>query len=169
MMRSPKLWQRNVIGAVVAVAVLVVLWVTELEPKWADYRSTVEPKVVVPPRETAAEDNRGWSIGEVRHLGRGIRTFGTDLPPGTVVMVVTVHRTSPLDSEPACLGVLTDGEHRWRGEPLSRYNIKMAPDATLNCSEPGPLQWAFVLPDDVVPTAVDITRYSGSIEARLQL
>lgn len=168
MRRPVKLWQRNAIGAVVAVVSLAVIVAVDLAPKWSDYRATMQPAVLVPPRQSVTVDGQTWSIGEVRHVGRRVRPLGAPLPAGTVVTVVTVQR-SGTPQEAACTGVLSDGTHRWRGQPPSRYGLREAADAAPSCAKPGPLQWAFVIPDDVVPTAVDITTLDGSIAVRLQL
>ncbi|UXA20415.1 hypothetical protein [Mycobacterium sp. SMC-4] len=169
MMRPLRLWQRNLIGTVVIIVALAVVITTDLVPKWSHYRSTMAPAAVVPARQSLTVEGQSWSIAEVRHLGQRVKPLGTTLPAGTVVTAVTVRRDGPVTADPACVGVLTDGHHRWRGQPLSRYNIKPAGDAPLSCAQPGPLQWAFLIPEDVVPTAVDVTTLDGSIAIRLQL
>ena len=56
-----------------------------------------------------------------------------------------------------CSGVITDGRQRWDVQPGGGVNIPLANGATDRCSQPGALQFSFVLPSNVVPSAVDIT------------
>lgn len=170
MIRRPlPLWQRNTIGAIVAAAALTAYTLTDLWPPWAHYRDTVRPEHVVAARQSQTIDGQTWSIGEVRHLGDIAAPGSQALPDGTVLTVVTVDRSGVTPPGQACGGVLTDGEHRWRGQTLSTYSIPMAPGAWFNCTKPGPLQWAFLHPTDTVPTAVDVTALDGAILVRLQL
>ncbi|HEY9267238.1 MAG TPA: hypothetical protein VIQ11_21805 [Mycobacterium sp.] len=170
MIRRPlPLWQRNIIGVIVAAAALTAYTFTELWPPWAHYRDTIRPEHVVAARQSQTIDGQTWSIGEVRHLGDIAAPGSQALPDGTVLTVVTVDRSGVTPPGQACGGVLTDGEHRWRGQTLSTYSIPMAPGAWFNCTKPGPLQWAFLHPTDTVPTAVDVTAPDGVILVRLQL
>ena len=68
---------------------------------------------------------------------------------------VTVDRAGVVPPDTYVIGVLTDGQQRWRGESLAPTQ--------------GQLAWNFVVPDDAVPTALDITMLDGSIPIRLQL
>ncbi|MGE2834650.1 hypothetical protein [Mycobacterium sp. SMC-4] len=169
MKRPSKLWQRNVIGAVVTVASLAAVVATDLGPKWSHYLGTVHPGADAPRGEDVTVDSQSWKLGEVRHLGRRVKPPGSTLPAGTVVTVVTVLRDGAPGPELGCDGVLTDGRHRWRGQPPIHYGLKPVAGAALNCARPGPIQWAFTIPDGVVPTALDVTTYDGSILVRLQL
>lgn len=168
-MTAPRaLWQRNLIGVGVVGAALALLGVTTLWPPWQIYQSTVGPEYVVPARQTGSAYGQTWSIGETRTLAGGPAPAAPRLPSGTVLEVVTVQR-SGTGGNVGCMSVLTDGERRWRGEPLSTYSIPAAAGAGFTCTGPGLLQWAFLLPGDAVPTALDITTLSGEILVRLEL
>ena len=120
-----------------------------------DYRATVEPAHVIEPRQSLAVDGLTWAVVDVEHLRREPRPGAPALPEGTVLMVVTVDRAGVVPPDTYVIGVLTDGERRWRGESLA--------------PAPGQLTWNFVIPDDAVPTALDITMLDGSIPIRLEL
>ena len=149
------LWQRNLIGAAVAAAALGVIIPFDLWPKWATYRATVEPAHVIEPRQSLAVDGQTWAVADVKHLRREPRPGAPELPEGTVLMVVTVDRSGAESPDTYMMGVLTDGERRWRGDGL--------------LPKDGRLTWNFVIPDDAVPTALDITMFGGSILIRLEL
>ena len=165
----PALGQRNLIGAAVVGAALTLLAPTALWPPWQIYQSTVRPEHVVPPRQTGSAIGQSWSVGEIRHLAGSPAPSAPPLPAGTVLEVVTVQRSGTVADNPGCMSVLTDGKRRWRGEPLSTYAIPAAAGSGFNCTKPGPLQWAFLLPGDAVPTALDVTTLGGEILVRLQL
>ncbi|BBX16594.1 hypothetical protein CRI77_24005 [Mycolicibacterium duvalii] len=169
MRRGLKLWQRNVIGAAVTAAALVAVVVTDLEPQWSEYRATVRPGTEAGPGQSVTVDGQTWTVGGVRHLGRRVKPPGSTLPAGTVVTVVTLQRSGPPGPELGCFGVLTDGRHRWRGQSVSAFGVKPADGAGSLCTAPGPVEWAFVIPADIAPTAVDVTTTGGSIVLRLQL
>lgn len=170
MIRRPlPLWQRNLIGAIVAAAALTGYALVDIWPPWELYRDTVRPEHVVAARQSQTIDGQTWSIGEVKHFGQSPASYAQPLPEGTVLTVVTVERSGVTPPGQSCDGVLTDGEHRWRGQTLSTYSIPMAPGAWFTCTKPGPLQWAFLHPTDIVPTAVDVTAPDGVILLRLQL
>jgi hypothetical protein len=149
------LWQRNLIGAAVAAVALGVIIPFDLWPKWATYRATVEPAHVIEPRQSLAVDGLTWAVADVKHLRREPRPGAPALPEGTVLMVVTVDRSGVVPPDTHVMGVLTDGERRWRGQSLGPAQ--------------GQLAWNFVIPGDAVPTALDITMLDGSIPIRLQL
>jgi hypothetical protein len=149
------LWQRNLIGAAVAAAALGVIIPFDLWPKWATYRATVEPAHVIEPRQSLVVDGQTWAVADVKHLRRESRPGAQALPEGTVLMVVTVDRSGVESPDTYVMGVLTDGQRRWRGQSLGPAQ--------------GQLAWNFVIPDDAVPTALDITMLDGSIPIRLQL
>ncbi|MGE2737853.1 hypothetical protein [Mycolicibacterium vaccae] len=168
-MRSLKLWQRNVIGAVVTAVALAVGTVTDLVPKWEVYRASVHPATVAGPRQSVTVDDMTWSLGTIRHLGRTVTPFGAPLPEGTVVTVVTVQRDGAAGPQLGCGGVLTDGRHRWRGQSVAEFGLRPLAGGAPTCTAAGALEWAFLIPGDVVPTAVDVTTLDGSILLRLQL
>jgi hypothetical protein len=149
------LWHRNLIGAAVAAVALGVIIPFDLWPKWATYRATVEPAHVVEPRQSLVVDGQTWTVADVKHLRREPRPGAPALPEGTVLMVVTVDRSGVESPDTYVMGVLTDGQRRWRGQSLGPAQ--------------GQLAWNFVIPDDAVPTALDITMLDGSIPIRLQL
>jgi hypothetical protein len=151
---TERLWQRNLVGLVVTAAALTVLIVVDLWPNWMTYRSTVDPEYVVAPRESLTVDGQTWAVADVRHLPRYSTPGTPPLPEGTVLTVVTLDRSGSATPDYGT-GVLTDGQRRWRGDAFG--------------AQPGQLQWSFVIPDDAVPTAVDVTRLDGSILIRLQL
>jgi hypothetical protein len=153
--RQLRLWQRNLIGGAVAAAALAVLVVVDLWPQWASYRATVEPAHVVAPRQRLTVDGQTWAVADVRHLRRDPNPGVPPPPEGSVLTVVTVDRSGAIAPDSYFIGVLTDGQRRWRGESLNAPSGRMA--------------WKFVIPDDAVPTALDITTLNGSIPIRLQL
>lgn len=151
---TTKLWQRNVIGAVVsAVALSLVVYFTPW-PAWQRYRSTVDPAHTVAVDDAVTISGQTWELGTVRTAGRG--RGAAPAPEGAVTKVVTVQRSGPADPELICYAVLTDGRSRWRAFGTS-------------CGKPGPLTWSFVLPADTDPTAVDITGPDGAILIRFLL
>jgi hypothetical protein len=151
---TTQLWRRNLVGLVVTAAALTVLIVVDLWPKWTTYRDTINPEHVVAPRQSLSVDGQTWAVADVRHLPRYPTPGAPPLPEGTVLTVVTLDRSGPTTPDYA-IGVLTDGQRRWRGDAFG--------------AQPGELQWSFVIPDDAVPTALDVTRLNGSILIRLQL
>lgn len=151
--RRLPLWQRNLIGVVVTAAALTVLTAVELWPEWTSYRDTVDPGHVVEPRQSLTIDGHTWAVSDIRHLRPPARPGAPPLPEGTVVTEVTLEGAKPPDTY--FIGVLTDGERRWRGDTYG--------------AQPGELQWSFVVPADAVPTALDVTTLDGSILVRLQL
>lgn len=170
MIRRPlPLWQRNLIGAIVAAAALTGYALVDIWPPWELYRDTVRPEHVVAARQSQTIDGQTWSIGEVKHLDQSPAPYEPPLPKGTVLTLVTVERSGVTPPDQSCQGVLTDGQHRWRGQTPITYSIPAAPGAGFNCTKPGPLQWAFLHPTDTVPTAVDVTSLGGAILVRLQM
>jgi hypothetical protein len=163
--RRLSLWRRNLLGAVVAAAAIAVLVAVDVWPQWRSYREAVEPRHVVAPRQSLTVDGQTWAVGEVRHLGRNPVAGAPPLPEGTVLTVVTLDRSGPAPPDAYCIGVLTDGQRRWRGDTFS-----VPGDAGAgSCARPGRLRWSFVVPDNAVPTAVDVTTVDRSILLRLQL
>ncbi len=170
--RLSALWVGNVIGAVAATAALAVLVFTGLgglAKSWTEYRRTVVPQVVVPVGSSGEADGRTWTIEAIRHLNRSPSKFGPPLPKGTVLTVITVDRSGPPPADTICNGVITDGERRWNSERVGFFSAPEGDGVTSLCSQPGLLRFTFLLPQDVVPTAVDIVQFDGSITARLLL
>ncbi len=166
------LWVRNLIGAVVAAAALAVLVFTGLgglAESWAGYRHTVVPGAVVPAGGSGDADGHTWKIDAIRHLNRSPSEFGPPLPPGTVLTVITVDRSGPAPADAICNGVITDGNRRWNSERIGFFSAPAGDGMTSLCNQPGLLQFTFLLPQDVVPTAVDIVALDGRITVRLML
>jgi hypothetical protein len=138
----------------VTAAALTVLIVVDLWPNWTSYRDTVDPEHVVAPRQSLTVDGETWRVADVRHLPRYPTPGSPPLPEGTVLTTVTLDRSGST-AKGFGVGVLTDGQRRWRGQVFD--------------AQPGRPQWRFVIPDDAVPTAVDVMRLDGSILIRLQL
>ncbi|KRE34434.1 hypothetical protein ASG82_19440 [Mycobacterium sp. Soil538] len=167
--RPPRLWQRNAIACVIVAAAITVSVVTDLGPAWVSYRDTVRPQHVVPAGASATVAGQTWSVSAVRHLGRATGPGTRPLPHGAVMMTVTVDRSGSGRPEQWCMGVLTDGQRRWRGESPLMYGVRVADGAGSNCSRPGTQQWIFLIPGDAVPTALDITGSASAILVRLEL
>lgn len=167
--RLSALWVRNVIGAVVAAAALGVVIATVLWGQWTTYRQTVVPEAVVPMGQTGAAGGYTWKVDSVRHLNRNPAGYGPELPAGTVLTVITVDRSGPA-SELLCKGIITDGERQWAAENIGGFAPSTPEGVTTVCGgKPGPVQFSFLLPHDVVPTAVDVTTFDGRITARMLL
>jgi hypothetical protein len=162
-----KLWQRNTLAAVVIAAVVAVYVVIDFGPEWSAYRQASTPQTVIAKGDTGTADGQTWRLTSVRHLDRTPVRFAPPLPQGTVLTLVDIDRTGT-PPRFLCSAVLTDGERRWDAQSIGGA-VPIPPDgiSTL-CYEPGPVQFAFVVPGDVVPTAVDIMR-DGRITARILL
>lgn len=163
-----KVWQRNIIGAVVALLALSVLVVTELAPDWSRYRHTVVPAHVVAAGQAGSFDGQTWKVTGVQHLNKAPGSRAKALPGGTVLQVVSIDRTGAPDGD-MCTGMLTDGLHRWQAEGVTGYGPQLADGASNRCTGKGPVQFSFLLPHDVVPTAVDVVDLDGRIRVRLEL
>jgi hypothetical protein len=94
--------------------------------------------------------------------------FGPPLPSGTVLTIVEIDRAGP-PTDHLCTGVITDGQRRWEDEGVGGFSPVLADGVTNICSKPGRLQYAFLLPHDVVPTALDVTTSAGEITVRMLL
>jgi hypothetical protein len=164
-----KLWVRNVIGAIVASAAIAVLVLTGLSESWATYRHTVVPGVVVPAGRSGEAEGYSWKIDGNRYLNRSPRGYGPPLPAGTVLRVVTVERTGKPPEKVVCNGVITDGERRWKSEGVGGFSAPEGDGVTSLCSGTGLLQFTFLLPQDAVPTALDVVQFDGRITVRLSL
>jgi len=170
MPRPRTLWQRNLVAAVVLVAALATFWATELRTDWSHYRNTVRPEHVVAAGESLNVDGVTWRVNSVRHIGGADRVGFKALPEGTVINVIRIERAGAKDGDPACNGVITDGGRRWTAETVTGFTPTLATDGmSTSCAGPGPVQFAFVLPRDAVPTAVDVVTPDRQIILRLEL
>jgi hypothetical protein len=162
-----RLWQRNLIGAAVSAVALAVIIATTLWPDWSDYRKSTDPEHVVAADESGEAAGMTWRIDSVRYLNTSGTRLQPDLPRGTLLHVVTLESSGA--GVTGCSGVITDGHRRWPAEPGGGYG-PFPPDGTSSfCGRPGPVQFNFLLPDDVSPTAVDLTDWTGRILVRLML
>jgi hypothetical protein len=82
--------------------------------------------------------------------------------------VVSIARSNARAGD-LCTGVITDGARRWQAEGIGGYTAALPDNVSDRCTRPGPVQFSFLLPQDVVPTAVDVTNLDGRIRLRLQL
>ncbi|MCV7215549.1 hypothetical protein H7J51_09650 [Mycobacterium crocinum] len=170
-MKSPvpeKLRQRNVLAMVVVIAALAVLVVVDYWPDWSRYRDTTTPPHVISAGQSETIDGQTWSVAGIRHLDEPPGPRTRKLPKGTVLQVVSIQRTNGRDGD-LCTGVITDGTRRWQAEAIGGYNVPLPDNASDRCTRSGPVQFTFLLPDDVVPTAVDVVNLDGRIRLRLQL
>lgn len=166
--RLSTLWVRNTIGAAVSLAAVGVLVATGIGESWSTYRHTVVPGTVVSAGGSGTADGHTWKVDSIRHLDSNPMSFGPPLPEGTVLTVITVDRSGPPAQE-ICVGVITDGQRRWNGEGVGGLR-PLPPDGIGTiCEEPDRVQFAFVLPRDVVPTALDVTTLDGRIMVRMLL
>ncbi|MFY9920598.1 MAG: hypothetical protein WAL26_19720 [Mycobacterium sp.] len=167
--RLSALWVRNIIGAVVATVAIGVIVATVLWDQWTTYRHTVVPETVVPVGRTGTAGGYIWKVDSVKHLNRNSASYGPELPAGTVLTVITVDRSGP-PSEGICEGVITDGDRQWAAENIGGLGPSAPEGVSTICGDkPGPVQFSFLLPQDVVPSAVDVTTFDGQITARLLL
>jgi hypothetical protein len=164
-----KLWVRNVIGTITALAAIAVVVLTGYSDSWANYRHTVVPGAVVPKGQSGEAGGYTWRIESTRYLNSSPNSFGPPLPSGTVVRIVRVERVGPPPEKVVCNGVISDGERRWKSEGVAGFSPPSRDGVTNVCSQPGLLQFSFVLPRDVVPTEMDIVQFDGSITVRLLL
>ena len=160
--RLSALWVRNAIGAVVAIVAVAVIVATVLSDQWTAYRRTVVPEVVVSKGQTGNAGGFTWRLDSVRHLNRNAASYGPELPAGAVLTVIRVDRGGTPKDE-ICNGVITDGERQWKAEGVAGFQPPRTEGVTSLCSQPGMLQFTFLMPQDAVPTAVDITAFDGSI------
>ena len=163
-----KLWQRNAVGAAVSAAALTVIVVTDLAPDWATYRDSTHADQVVAVGAVGAADGQTWQVESIRHLDDVKGIGGRGLPDGTVLNVVAVERTGT-PAEVGCTAVITDGQRRWSAEGGGGYADVPPEGISSICGTPGPVQFSFLLPGDVVPTAMDVTDAQGRILLRLLL
>jgi hypothetical protein len=165
--RLSKLWVRNLIGAVVVAIAIGVIITTILGDQWDTYRDTVVPATVVAKGQSGSTGDQSWKIDSVKHLNRNPVSYGPELPHGTVLTVITIERSGQVKDE-VCYGVITDGERRWKADNIG-FSPPPIDGVTSLCSQPGLLQFSFLLPQRVIPTAMDITAFNSSITVRLLL
>ena len=167
MTRVRALWQRNAIGAVVVACAVGVFVAIDFGPPWSAYRDTLTPRLTVPAGQSGTADGQTWELVSVRHLNRTPLSFGPALPPGTVLRVIGLDWSGTPRSG-YCQAVLTDGERRWEAEGVGGFSPIPGEGVKALCDKPGRIQFAFLLPSDVVPTAMDVT-HDGQITVRLLL
>jgi hypothetical protein len=160
---------RNVIGAIITAAAIVVLFVTGMGESWTTYRHTVVPEAVVPKGQSGEAAGRTWRVDAIRHLNRSPADYGPRLPSGTVLTAVTVDRSGIPPADVICNGVITDGKRRWKSEGVGGFRAPEPDGVTSLCSKPGRLQFTFLLPRGAVPAAMDVTTFDGQITVRLLL
>ncbi|MEW5811996.1 MAG: hypothetical protein AB1925_21430 [Actinomycetota bacterium] len=165
--RLAKLWQRNVLGAIAVVCAIGVYVAIDFGPDWSAYRHSVEPRVVIAKGESGSAGGQTWKLTSVAHLNRSPTRFGPPLPPGTVLLVLDVDRSGQ-PGPGYCTAAITDGTTRWTAEGVGGYIPIPPAGVTSLCHQPGPIQFAFLLPGDVVPTALDVT-HDGQITVRMLL
>lgn len=158
------LFRRNLIGLLVVVGALSVLYLTKYHDRLSAYRQTVTPEHIAAAGGTAEAGGLTWGIGSVRYRAE----LSGPLPQGTGAVVVTVARDGA-GPDVVCHAVLTDGTRRWQAEGIAGTVAKVPPGATGNCSAPGPVQFTFIVPQDVRPTAVDVLDATNAIMVRLQV
>ncbi|MDA2890749.1 hypothetical protein PDG61_07490 [Mycolicibacterium sp. BiH015] len=167
MTRLSKLWQRNLIGTVVVACAVGAYIAIDFGPYWSAYRHTYTPQLVVPDGESGTSDGQTWKLESIRYLNKSPLSFGPPLPQGTVLTVIVVD-WSGTAVPGLCTAVLTDGERRWDAERSGGF-APIPPDGLQSlCYQPGRTQFAFVVPSDAVPTALDIT-HDDQITVRLLL
>lgn len=167
MTRLSALWKRNVVAAIVLACAVGVFVATDFGPQWSAYRHSLVPEVVVPSGQSGRAEGQTWKLGAVRYLNRTPLNFGRSLPPGTVLTIVDVERSGQHGVD-SCMGVITDGDRRWEAEGLGGFSPIARDGVTTVCNKPGRLQFAFLLPHDAVPTAVDVTVHR-QIKVRMEL
>jgi hypothetical protein len=164
----PDLFRRNLIGLLVVLASFGILYVTEFGSSWSGYRHTIEPEHAAAAGGSVGAGGLTWQIESVRQLDVLPGPIAQPLPDGTVARVVTIRRQGTGPDVP-CSGALTDGTRRWKAEGIGLRSVLPPPQTTVNCSAPGPVQFTFLLPRDITPTAVDVLSYDDRIMVRLEL
>ncbi|KGI68255.1 hypothetical protein H7H73_25155 [Mycobacterium rufum] len=167
MMRATALWQRNLLAAVVVTCAVGVYLGIDFGPAWSAYRQSQTPSVIIPAGSSGTAGGQTWRLTSVKHLNRNPATFGAQLPAGTVLMVLEVDRSGSPSGD-YCTAVLTDGENRWEAQGIGGFSPVPPSGVTTLCHQPGPAQFSFLLPGDVVPTAMDVT-HNGRITVRMLL
>ena len=167
--RLSALWVRNVIGTIVTAAAIGVLIFTGLGESWAEYRHTIVPGAVVPAGQSG--DAEGLYLEDRRDTSSEPEP-GRLRPEAAARHRVNRHHRRPRRTAPTdgiCNGVITDGERRWKNEGIGGFQPPATDGVTTLCSQPGLLQFTFLLPHDAVPTAMDVVQFDGRITVRLLL
>ena len=168
MTARPNLLRRNLIGILVVLGVFSVLYLTEQAEPIAAYRARSVPEHRAAAGGSTVADGLTWQITSIQVLKSLPRPMYQPLPRGTVAHVVTISREGA-ETGGYCQGVITDGTSRWQSEGIG-LRAPLPPDGTTtDCTAPGPVQFTFILPSTVVPTAVDVLRQRGQIMVRLAL
>ena len=88
-----KLWQRNVIGIVVAAVTAAIICVIDLYPDWSSYRQTMVPPHVIAAGASSSVYGQTWRLGSIRRIAKlPDRALGASVPPGATLTVVTIER-----------------------------------------------------------------------------
>jgi hypothetical protein len=164
-----RLWVRNLLGITVITGSLAANCLAVLFSQWSIYQHSVTPDHVVPRGSTASMSGQTWRLGSVQRITKlPDRAGRPPIPPGATLMAVVIERSIGTNRL-LCTGVLTDGRQRWRDQSSSLVVYPLVPGATQFCSKPGPLQFDFLLPRNVNPSAIDLTDGNGAIGLRFEI
>ena|ERR1700733_2032949 len=164
-----KLWVRNLLGSMLTTGALAVMCIIGQFSQWAIYGHSVTPEHVVGPGASATSFGQTWRLGSIRRITElPKRPTGPTIPQGATLVVVVIER-SGVPGSLLCTGILTDGRRRWHDQSSSLVVYPLVRGATQFCSKPGSLQFNFLLPSNVSPTAIDLTDGNGAIALRLML
>ena len=165
--RFVKLWQRNVLATPLLLAGLLIWTSLQAWPAWTGYLRTVVPAVAVGRGDTAIVDGASWRIEDIKRRRVEPKQGGLPVAEGAVFTTVVVDRSGEQELGESCTGVLTDGTREWLADLVAE--VPLAEGATSICTDPGPLQFSFEIPGDVVPSALDIKSSDGRILVRMGL
>jgi hypothetical protein len=164
-----RLWIRNLVGMSAVVAALATIGVIDLYPQWSSYRHTVVPQQIISRQESASVFGQTWRLRSIRRISTlPHHPWGASVPQGATLAVVVIERSGPPTTE-VCTGFLTDGRRRWRDQTTSSVVYPLVPGATEFCGKPGSVQFNFLLPSNVTPTAIDVIDARNAIVLRIQL
>lgn len=156
-----RLWFRNTVAGVVFLAALGGLTVVSFRGPWKDYQASITPANVVPDGQTGTFYGQTWRLNGLKHLGKtpGVSPIFA-LPKGTQWVIANIERTGPVKEDLYCEGRLSDGTRTWKGStPV--FKVQGSDESTEFCNKPGPMQFAFMVPDDVKFTSLDIDELGG--------
>jgi len=169
---TSRLWFKNGVGAVIAVAALVAAIPVSVYDRddFRAYRASRIPAHTVGPGTSVGIDGQEWSLGSVRQYGRSPAARRA-APKGTAITVVQISRSGTASHPARCTAYLIEGDRRWRAEEAygGDFWVPPADDATGECTEPGSLQFSFLVPDDAHPSAVDLVDADRGITVRVRL
>ncbi len=167
-----KLWVRN-LGAVL-IAILAVAGSIAVDPMrrllFTDYLEARNPATVAR-GDTTTVDGETWKLVSVKQFGKAPLAMKS-APKGTEITVVRIERTGTPAMTETCRAYLVEGNRRWLAETAfgSQYWVKPPDDGTTqDCYKPGPLQFSFLTPVDIKPSAVEITNAAGVVTVRVGL